>query len=214
MDIRRSPAPIASNLSNKSSLKAATKVPPGSPYSRVGGLSPLSIFGCCVTIRLEFGAWIWLSTFRNRVMLCLSQNVTTRTAPAALGYRMPAEWEPHAATWLSWPRREGISFPGCVRSRHAGVPQDGRDASLLRAGLHQCLQRRARSGSARGAGGLAVRAAHLSSHSDQRTLVPGSRPDFPDASRRSRGWRLSIGITTPGAASIRRAIWMKSSRPG
>jgi agmatine deiminase len=32
--------------------------------------------------------------------------------PAAQGYRMPAEWEPHAATWLSWPRREGISFPG------------------------------------------------------------------------------------------------------
>ena len=36
--------------------------------------------------------------------------VTSKT-PAALGYRMPAEWEPHAATWLSWPRREGISFP-------------------------------------------------------------------------------------------------------
>jgi agmatine deiminase len=33
------------------------------------------------------------------------------STPAALGYRMPAEWEPHAATWLSWPRREGISFP-------------------------------------------------------------------------------------------------------
>jgi agmatine deiminase len=31
--------------------------------------------------------------------------------PAVLGYRMPAEWESHAATWLSWPRREGISFP-------------------------------------------------------------------------------------------------------
>ena len=31
--------------------------------------------------------------------------------PAELGYDMPAEWEPHAATWLSWPRREGISFP-------------------------------------------------------------------------------------------------------
>jgi agmatine deiminase len=31
--------------------------------------------------------------------------------PAALGYRMPAEWEAHTATWLSWPRREGISFP-------------------------------------------------------------------------------------------------------
>lgn len=32
-------------------------------------------------------------------------------SPAAAGYRMPAEWEPHAATWLSWPRRQGISFP-------------------------------------------------------------------------------------------------------
>src|ERR1700745_122903 len=32
--------------------------------------------------------------------------------PTALGYHMPAEWEPHLATWLSWPRREGISFPG------------------------------------------------------------------------------------------------------
>ncbi|MBV8141239.1 MAG: agmatine deiminase family protein [Verrucomicrobia bacterium] len=31
--------------------------------------------------------------------------------PAAQGYRLPAEWEPHEATWLSWPRREGISFP-------------------------------------------------------------------------------------------------------
>ena len=32
--------------------------------------------------------------------------------PAALGYRMPAEWEPHVGTWFSWPRPEGISFPG------------------------------------------------------------------------------------------------------
>jgi len=35
----------------------------------------------------------------------------TAQTPAALCYRMPAEWEPHTATWLSWPRREGISFP-------------------------------------------------------------------------------------------------------
>jgi len=26
-------------------------------------------------------------------------------APAALGYRLPAEWEPHAATWIAWPHR-------------------------------------------------------------------------------------------------------------
>lgn len=31
--------------------------------------------------------------------------------PATLGYRMPAEWAPHAATWLTWPRPDGISFP-------------------------------------------------------------------------------------------------------
>lgn len=24
---------------------------------------------------------------------------------------MPAEWEPHASTWLTWPRPDGISFP-------------------------------------------------------------------------------------------------------
>jgi len=31
--------------------------------------------------------------------------------PAALGYRMPAEWEPHAATWLAWPHFHG-DWPG------------------------------------------------------------------------------------------------------
>ncbi|HKI68119.1 MAG TPA: agmatine deiminase family protein [Verrucomicrobiae bacterium] len=31
--------------------------------------------------------------------------------PRELGYRMPAEWEPHAATWFTWPRPDGISFP-------------------------------------------------------------------------------------------------------
>lgn len=36
--------------------------------------------------------------------------------PSSLGYRMPAEWEPHAATWFSWPRPEGISFPDAYES--------------------------------------------------------------------------------------------------
>ncbi len=34
-----------------------------------------------------------------------------RSLPAAQGYRMPAEWEPHVATWLSWPRNRD-SWPG------------------------------------------------------------------------------------------------------
>jgi agmatine deiminase len=29
---------------------------------------------------------------------------------------MPAEWGPHSATWLSWPHREGISFPDAYNS--------------------------------------------------------------------------------------------------
>src|SRR6202789_218764 len=28
---------------------------------------------------------------------------TLRSTPRVLGYRMPAEWEPHEATWLAWP---------------------------------------------------------------------------------------------------------------
>ncbi|MGI8671070.1 MAG: agmatine deiminase family protein [Luteitalea sp.] len=35
------------------------------------------------------------------------------TTPAALGYRMPAEWHPHAATWLTWPK-DPLTWPGRV----------------------------------------------------------------------------------------------------
>jgi agmatine deiminase len=35
--------------------------------------------------------------------------------PAALGYRMPAEWEPHAGTWLSWPHKAD-TWPGKLAS--------------------------------------------------------------------------------------------------
>jgi agmatine deiminase len=31
--------------------------------------------------------------------------------PASLGYRMPAEWEPHEATWLAWPHNQD-DWPG------------------------------------------------------------------------------------------------------
>jgi agmatine deiminase len=35
-----------------------------------------------------------------------------KKTPAELGYSFPPEWHPHTATWFSWPRPEGISFPG------------------------------------------------------------------------------------------------------
>jgi agmatine deiminase len=34
------------------------------------------------------------------------------TSPSEKGYRMPAEWEPHEATWISWPQPDCNSFPG------------------------------------------------------------------------------------------------------
>jgi agmatine deiminase len=35
-----------------------------------------------------------------------------KETPAEIGFVFPAEWERHEATWFSWPRPEGISFPG------------------------------------------------------------------------------------------------------
>jgi agmatine deiminase len=42
----------------------------------------------------------------------LTNNVTSRkqSDPCELGFRMPAEWEPHDAIWLSWPH-DPVSFP-------------------------------------------------------------------------------------------------------
>src|SRR5437762_9808557 len=40
-----------------------------------------------------------------------------RDSPAALGYRLPAEWEPHEATWLGWPHNK-TDWPG----RFAPIP--------------------------------------------------------------------------------------------
>ena len=37
--------------------------------------------------------------------------------PAALGYRLPAEWEPHEATWLGWPHNRS-DWPG----KFAAIP--------------------------------------------------------------------------------------------
>jgi agmatine deiminase len=73
------------------------------------------------------------------------------SVPSALGFRMPAEWEPHAATWLAWPHKED-SWPGnfapipavwveIVRAlaRYEAVNilvNDSAMAARVRAGLH------------------------------------------------------------------------------
>jgi len=40
-----------------------------------------------------------------------SESSPNSLTPAALGYSMPAEWEPHAATWLAWPHH-ATDWPG------------------------------------------------------------------------------------------------------
>lgn len=36
---------------------------------------------------------------------------STKELPASLGYRLPAEWEPHAGTWIAWPKNRE-DWPG------------------------------------------------------------------------------------------------------
>src|SRR2546421_2633127 len=45
---------------------------------------------------------------------------TPQKTPAEMGYSFPPEWHPHTATWFSWPRPEGISFPG----RYETIPEN------------------------------------------------------------------------------------------
>jgi agmatine deiminase len=55
------------------------------------------------------------------------------STPRERGYRFPAEWERQRAVWFSWPRPEGISFPGkygpvpetLCRIMHAIMDQSG-----------------------------------------------------------------------------------------
>jgi agmatine deiminase len=42
---------------------------------------------------------------------------TRKKTPVALGYRMPAEWEPHVATWIAWPHNRS-DWPG----KFAAIP--------------------------------------------------------------------------------------------
>ena len=44
-------------------------------------------------------------------MVIAESNPAAAPMPAMLGYRWPAEWEPHAATWLAWPHKPN-TWPG------------------------------------------------------------------------------------------------------
>src|SRR5258706_15762055 len=53
-----------------------------------------------------------MNSSRRKGPLSLRSTQASATHHAfELGYRMPAEWEPHAATWLAWPH-EPTDWPG------------------------------------------------------------------------------------------------------
>jgi agmatine deiminase len=63
-----------------------------------------------VFARREF-RWVSVSSRRNVQELRDMASPDLLDPPGPLGYRMPAEWEPHASTWLAWPHRES-DWPG------------------------------------------------------------------------------------------------------
>ena len=48
---------------------------------------------------------------RGRAISRETVQPTAGDSPFALGFRMPAEWEPHTATWLAWPHNKS-DWPG------------------------------------------------------------------------------------------------------
>jgi agmatine deiminase len=55
--------------------------------------------------------------------------------PLQLGYRFPAEWEPHWATWLSWPHNQD-SWPGKI---HTIYPVYAQFVKALTSGEKVCI---------------------------------------------------------------------------
>lgn len=54
--------------------------------------------------------WGFFCNRRPETYVPLTRRFPTGRTPQALGYRMPAEWEPHDAVWLSWPH-DRETFP-------------------------------------------------------------------------------------------------------
>ena len=58
-----------------------------------------------------------------RLKIRRSQSSLREQFPATAGFRMPAEWEPHAATWIAWPHNRN-DWPGkfhCIPQVYAEI---------------------------------------------------------------------------------------------
>ena len=67
--------------------------------------------------------------------------------PRARGFRMPAEWEPHEATWIAWPHNRD-DWPGTLRADPVGVRRDRAQTRRRGARPHPGAERGARSAGA------------------------------------------------------------------
>ena len=70
-----------------------------------------------------------------------SQQVPRFVTPTAGPLRMPAEWEPHRATWISWPHHEP-DWPGKLGADSLGLRRDRPRACRSRDGRDPLPQRR------------------------------------------------------------------------
>ena len=91
---------------------------------------------------------------------------------------MPAEWEPHAATWLTWPRPDGITFPG----RYEVVPP-----------VLAKLVRLIAEGEAVHINIWDAELERVAKHTLEAEGVPMAAVEFPTASRLSVRSRTSLG---------------------
>jgi agmatine deiminase len=141
--------------------------------------------------------------------------VAAAQTPFALGYRMPAEWEPHAATWLAWPH-EPTDWPGkfeaipWVFAEIARHLQDGERIRVIVGGRTD----RARAARAFAASGVALtRVDFVTAPTDRswtRDFLPlgvvrtrGRRRELAAVKWRFNGWARYPNYRTDDATGLR-----------
>ena len=75
---------------------------------------------------------------RRELPILLSMTTSKIKPPAALGFRMPAEWEPQEAIWLSWPHKR-TTWPGRFRPIPGVFAQIVAAISAVQAVLVACM---------------------------------------------------------------------------
>jgi agmatine deiminase len=125
--------------------------------------------------------------------------------PAELGYAMPAEWEPHAATWLAWPHHQA-DWPGkmeAVRWVYGEMVRKISPGELVRILVrHPAEQKSAADGLKRA--GCDLKRVEFINHPTNRGWIRDSGPIFVRQMVRSSGFsrpgnRLKAGLQTETA---------------